>query len=67
MDATGEPATKVIHLWIEQGEPLSGTAADDEGPPVPFEGWVELLGVVSELIGAPARPGEAQRASRVAT
>ena len=43
----------VIRVSIEQAEPLRGTAATEDRAPVAFEGWMEFLGVVSELLGLP--------------
>jgi hypothetical protein len=39
----------LIRIWIERPEPLAGTAATEESEPLRFEGWLELLRVVSEL------------------
>jgi hypothetical protein len=44
----------VIRLRIDKADPLTGSAATDERRPLPFEGWIELLGVLSELVNAPA-------------
>ena len=43
----------VIRVSIEQAEPLRGTAATEDGAPIAFEGWMEFLGAVSELLGLP--------------
>ncbi len=43
----------VIRVSIEQAEPLRGTAATEDGAPVAFNGWMEFLGAVSELLGLP--------------
>ena len=43
----------VIRVSIEQVEPLRGTAAAEDGAPIAFEGWMEFLGAVSELLGLP--------------
>ena len=43
----------VIRVSIEQAEPLRGTATTEDGAPVAFEGWMEFLGAVSELLGLP--------------
>jgi hypothetical protein len=39
-----------IRISIEQPEPLTGTAATDERGPLPFEGWLGLLRVLSTLV-----------------
>lgn len=45
----------VIRISIEQTQPLRGMAQAENGAPVAFEGWMEFLGAVSELLGvAPA-------------
>jgi hypothetical protein len=41
----------LIHIWVERTQPLAGTAAVEEAEPLRFEGWLELLGVLSELVG----------------
>ena len=52
LDATG----MLIRISIESRQPLSGSAASDEAGPLYFDGWLELLRVVSELV-TPARSG----------
>jgi hypothetical protein len=47
-----EPAAVLIRLWIQGSQPLAGTAATEGGEPLRFEGWLELLRVVSELVAA---------------
>jgi hypothetical protein len=42
----------LIRLWIEGSQPLTGTAATDGSEPLRFEGWLELLRVVSQLVAA---------------
>jgi hypothetical protein len=55
----------LISVWIEASQPLSGTAAIEGGEPLRFEGWLELLKVVSELLdAAPPGGGDADRAER---
>jgi hypothetical protein len=39
-------------LWIQASRPLAGTAASNASEPRRFEGWLELLGVVAELVAA---------------
>jgi hypothetical protein len=43
----------LIHLLIETTDPLTGTAAIEGRAPHAFEGWLELLTVISELTGQP--------------
>jgi hypothetical protein len=45
-------AAVLIRIWIERGQPLAGTAALEGREPLPFDGWLELLRVVSELVAA---------------
>ena len=40
----------LIRVWIERADPLAGTAAVEDGEPLPFQGWLELLRVLSELV-----------------
>jgi hypothetical protein len=47
-----EAAAVLIRLWIQDSQPLAGTAATEGGEPLRFEGWLELLRVVSELVAA---------------
>jgi hypothetical protein len=42
----------LIRISIETTQPLVGAAATEGGDPVPFEGWLDLLKVVSELVAA---------------
>ena len=42
----------LIRVWIERTQPLAGTAATEEAEPVGFDGWLELLRVVSALVAA---------------
>jgi hypothetical protein len=43
----------VIRIWIAKADPLTGSAATDERHPLRFEGWMELLRVISELVSSP--------------
>lgn len=43
-----------ISISIESTQPLAGAAMTDGGEPVPFDGWLELLRVVSELVATDA-------------
>jgi hypothetical protein len=42
----------LIRLWIEGSQPLAGTAATEGSEPLRFDGWLELLRVVSALVAA---------------
>jgi hypothetical protein len=48
----------LIRVWIEDTQPLTGTAAAEGGDPLRFDGWLELLRAVSELVDAAPRDGE---------
>ena len=56
----------VIRISIDQTEPLTGTATTGDEAPVPFEGWMEFLGVVSELLGVPRAQAGGPDASEIA-
>lgn len=43
----------VIELVIERQEPLSGRAFLEGEADRPFEGWLQLLAILSRLIGEP--------------
>jgi hypothetical protein len=51
MDLSGAAAV-LIRIWIEGSQPLAGTAAAEGGEHLRFDGWLELLRVVSELVAA---------------
>jgi hypothetical protein len=40
----------LIRLQIENLEPLAGKAASEGSYPLHFDGWLELLKVISELV-----------------
>jgi hypothetical protein len=40
----------LIRVWIERADPLVGTAAVEGAEPLAFQGWLELLKVLSELV-----------------
>jgi hypothetical protein len=40
----------LIRVWIERAQPLAGTAAVEGAEPLAFQGWLELLRVLSELV-----------------
>jgi hypothetical protein len=46
----------LIRISVESSQPLAGSAVSDEAGPLYFDGWLELLRVVSELV-TPARAG----------
>jgi hypothetical protein len=46
----------LIRISVENSQPLAGSAASDDAGPLYFDGWLELLRVVSELV-TPARAG----------
>ena len=48
----------LIRIWVERMEPLAGTAATEGSEPLRFDGWLELLRVVSELVAAAPSTGE---------
>jgi hypothetical protein len=47
----------LIRIWIERAEPLAGAAAIEGTEPRAFDGWLELLGVIAELVTAAAPHG----------
>jgi hypothetical protein len=53
----------LIHIWIHRTHPLAGTAATTGSGPLYFDGWLELLRVISQLAAAdtPARENQAGR------
>jgi catechol 2,3-dioxygenase-like lactoylglutathione lyase family enzyme len=58
-----EAAAVLIRLCIEGSQPLSGTAAAEGSEPLRFDGWLELLRVVSELVAAVPSSDEAADAA----
>jgi hypothetical protein len=50
MPKRGQRMGVVIHLSISQGVPLTGTARAEEGSELAFEGWLELLGAIAQLM-----------------
>jgi len=46
----------LIGVWVERSQPLAGTAATGDLEPRRFDGWLELLTVLSELLAAAPRP-----------
>jgi hypothetical protein len=55
----------LIRIWIHRTHPLAGTAATKGSGPLHFDGWLELLRVISELIvtDPPARENQAGRSA----
>jgi hypothetical protein len=43
----------VITIWVEDRHPVVGRAAGGDQPPRPFAGWLQLLGLLSDLIQQP--------------
>jgi len=39
-----------IEIWVEETEPLTGRATRRDAEPVPFVGWLGLLGALSALL-----------------
>jgi hypothetical protein len=55
----------LIRIWIHSTQPLAGTAATEEAEPLRFDGWLELLRVISELVAAtPSGAGDGQPADK---
>jgi hypothetical protein len=48
----------LIRIRVTRMEPLAGTAATEGSEPLRFDGWLELLRVVSELVAAATPSGE---------
>ena len=48
----------LIRIWVERLEPLAGNAATEGSEPLRFDGWLELLRVVSELVAVAPSSGE---------
>jgi hypothetical protein len=53
----------LIRVRIERTQPLAGTAVAEEAEPVGFDGWLELLRVISELVAAAPSGGEDEGAT----
>jgi hypothetical protein len=47
----------LIRIRIENTQPLAGTAATEGSEPLRFDGWLELLRVISELVATAAPSG----------
>jgi hypothetical protein len=48
----------LIRIWIDGTQPLTGTATTKGSEPLRFDGWLELLGVVAELVAAAPSSGD---------
>ena len=46
----------LIRLRVEANDPISGEVAAAGAEPVPFRGWLELLGLLSRLVEECAEP-----------
>jgi len=57
----------LIRLSIDSTEPLTGTAAADTKPPVPFVGWLDLLRAISSVVGDDGSQGDDALAEHEAT
>jgi catechol 2,3-dioxygenase-like lactoylglutathione lyase family enzyme len=56
----------LIHISVESTQPFSGTATTEGAEPLHFDGWLELLRVISELVAAaPPTPASERRFTRV--
>jgi hypothetical protein len=44
----------VITIWVEDQHPVAGRAAAGDQQPQPFAGWLQLLGLLSDLVERPA-------------
>ena len=53
----------LIGVWVERSQPLAGTAATGDLEPRRFDGWLEFLTVLSELLAAAPSAGEDQDAT----
>ena len=56
MGIAGESGDAVIRIRVQRLDPLTGIAASETGTEFGFEGWMELIGAVANLIGSPDRP-----------
>lgn len=56
MGIAGESVDAVIRIRVQRRDPLTGIAASETGAELGFEGWMELIGAVANLIGSPDRP-----------
>jgi hypothetical protein len=40
----------VITIWVEDQYPVAGRAGVEGRPPRPFAGWLQLLGLLADLV-----------------
>jgi hypothetical protein len=40
----------VITIWVEDQHPVAGRAGVDDQPPRAFAGWLQLLGLLADLV-----------------
>jgi hypothetical protein len=40
----------VITIWVQDQHPVAGWAGVGDQPPRPFAGWLQLLGLLSDLV-----------------
>jgi hypothetical protein len=40
----------VITIWVEDQDPVAGRAGVGDQQPRPFAGWLQLLGLLSDLV-----------------
>jgi hypothetical protein len=57
MSVSARSADMEIRLRIQRREPLLGTVGATEGSELAFEGWMELIGAIAELLGGPDHAG----------
>jgi catechol 2,3-dioxygenase-like lactoylglutathione lyase family enzyme len=56
----------LIRISVESTQPFSGTATTEGAEPFHFDGWLELLRVISELVAAaPPRPASERQFTQV--
>jgi hypothetical protein len=53
-----EAANVLIRIWIRRTYPLAGTAATEQSGPLHFDGWLELLWVISQLVAGNAEASD---------
>ena len=56
MDVAKRPPPAVIHIRIDQVEPLAGAAEVEKGDALAFAGWMELIRAVAALLGSSDAP-----------
>jgi hypothetical protein len=42
----------LIRIQLEESDPPLGSACTEEGSPVGFQGWLELLRVLADMLGS---------------